>query len=112
MSEIAAEIDVHTSTVSRAIKGKYLQCPIGTLQIKTLFSMPINANGKRGVDTTAAAIKTMIKNYTEQEDKNKPYSDQKIADLLIIRGTSVSRRAIAKYRDELGIPGSSSRKRI
>lgn len=112
MSDIAQDIEVHTSTISRAVRGKYLQCHIGTLQIKKLFSISISTNNTSGSDTTATAIKKSIKKYIEQENKRKPYSDQVLTNMFLEQGVTVSRRAIAKYRDELGIMGSTARKRI
>ena len=109
MSDVAEEIGVHTSTVSRAIKGKYLQYPHGSLFIKNLFTSSVSANdGNNGI--TPMYVKQLLKEMIEQENKKKPYSDQALANLLKEQGIQVSRRAVAKYREEMGIRGSFDRK--
>ena len=109
MSDVADEIGVHTSTVSRAIKGKYLQYPHGSLFIKNLFTSSVSANdGNNGI--TPMYVKQLLKEMIEQENKKKPYSDQALANLLKEQGIQISRRAVAKYREEMGIRGSFDRK--
>ena len=96
---------IHTSTVSRAIKGKYIQYPCGTILMKHLFTASVSAaEGSDAVGTMQ--IKELMKELIRNEDKNKPYSDQKLSSLLKERGIEISRRAVAKYREELGIRGS------
>ena len=109
MSDVADEIGVHTSTVSRAIKGKYLQYPHGSLFIKNLFTSSVSSNdGNNGI--TPMYVKQLLKEMIEQENKKKPYSDQALANLLKEQGIQISRRAVAKYREEMGIRGSFDRK--
>lgn len=108
MLDIASKSGIHTSTVSRAIKGKYLQYPGGSILIKNLFTTAVSSN-KQGVVSTSL-IKQHIKEYINTENKTKPYSDQVLAALLEKRGIRISRRAIAKYREELGIKGSFCRR--
>ncbi|MCD8019965.1 MAG: RNA polymerase factor sigma-54 [Clostridiales bacterium] len=108
MSSLAEEMDVHPSTVSRAVKGKYIKAPIGTILIKNLFQSGISTD--KGEDMSAERIKEHIKMLIEQEDKRKPYSDAKLVELLVAEGIHISRRAVAKYRDELFIRSSFDRK--
>ncbi len=109
MTDAAEQIGIHTSTVSRAIKGKYIQYPGGTVLMKNLFTASVSAAGS---DTAVGPmqIKEQMKELIRSEDKKKPYSDQKLAELLKAQGIAISRRAVAKYREELGIRGSFDRK--
>jgi RNA polymerase sigma-54 factor len=111
LKEIADEIEVHESTVSRATTNKYADTPRGVIELKSLFSSSVQ-NGC-GESTSSRSIKDWIKEIIAGEDKRKPLSDAKIVTMLKNeKDTTVSRRAIAKYRDELGIPSSSKRKRF
>lgn len=109
MSMLAEEIQVHQSTVGRAIKGKYIQSPAGTTLIRNLFSGKA-AFGRSGEGVTADFIKGMIVDIIDGEDKKRPYSDANIVEFLIKRGIHISRRAVAKYREELWIKSSVDRK--
>jgi len=110
LKEIADEIGVHESTVSRAINQKYVQTPIGIFELKYFFTTGLNT--KDGESTSVENVKKIIQEMVDGEDKGKPLSDQKIADLLIEKGIKISRRTVAKYRDELAILPSSKRKRF
>lgn len=111
LKEVASEAGVHESTVSRAIKNKYVQTPQGLYALKDLFTSSLTT--EREVGTSSSSVKVFIKELVTNEDKKKPLSDQKIVDALHIqKGVTVSRRTIAKYREELRIPGSSRRKRF
>ena len=111
MTDVAESLGIHTSTVSRAIKGKYIQYPCGTILMKHLFTASVSAaEGSNAVGTMQ--IKELMKELIRNEDKNKPYSDQKLSSLLKERGIEISRRAVAKYREELGIRGSFDRKAV
>ena len=110
LKDVAEDIEVHESTVSRATNGKYVQTPRGLFELKYFFSSSISKEGNNdGMASTS--IKTMIKELVDNENSKKPLSDQKIANELNKRGIDISRRTIAKYRDELQIPSSSMRKR-
>ncbi|WP_099222714.1 RNA polymerase factor sigma-54 [Listeria costaricensis] len=115
LKDIAEELDVHESTVSRAVNGKYIETSGGVYELKYFFSSGIQKKtadpGEEG-DVSSSTIKHYLKEMVEGEDKNKPLSDQKIVDLLAEKNIDVSRRAIAKYRTELKIPASSKRKRF
>ncbi|SHJ18571.1 RNA polymerase, sigma 54 subunit, RpoN/SigL [Lutispora thermophila DSM 19022] len=109
LKDIADEVQVHESTVSRAISGKYAQTPRGLFELKYFFKSGVGSQS--GEDISSESIKKMIKSIIDEEDNSKPISDQTIADLLGRKGIKISRRTVAKYRDEIGIPSSSRRKR-
>ena len=109
LKDIADEIEMHESTVSRAISGKYMQCPNGLFEIKYFFQSGVSSSFGEGV--SSESIKMLIKEMIEKENPKKPISDQYISNELNELGIKVSRRTIAKYRDELGILSSSKRKR-
>ena len=108
LKEVAEDIDMHESTVSRATNGKYVQTPRGVFELKFFFTSGLSTNTG---DMSSTSIKSMIKDLIEDEDAKNPYSDQKISDILKAKGISISRRTVAKYRDELEIPPSTIRKR-
>jgi len=107
LKDIAEEIGVHESTVSRATANKYVQTPRGVFEFKFFFANAVGQDQEVATDV----IKAMIKELIAKENPKSPYSDQKIADLLNEKGIKISRRTVAKYRDELGIPVMSLRKR-
>ncbi len=108
LKEVADDIDLHESTVSRATNGKYIQTPKGVYELKFFFSSGLSALDG---EISSTSIKLAIKQLIEEEDPKKPLSDQKISDRLKDKGYFISRRTVAKYRDELNIPSSSMRKR-
>ena len=108
LKEIAEEIDMHESTVSRTTNGKYVQTDRGLFEFKYFFSSSLSTDEG---DVSSTSIKVYIEDIIREEDKKKPYSDQKIADILKDKGVKISRRTVAKYRDELNIGSSSRRKR-
>ncbi|MBM7614364.1 RNA polymerase factor sigma-54 [Alkaliphilus hydrothermalis] len=110
LKEIAEEIEVHESTVSRATNGKYVETPSGTFELKYFFTSGIE--GEDGEGVSAESIKSIIKEIINEENPKKPLSDSKIADILTEKGMPISRRTVAKYRDDLLIPASSKRKRF
>lgn len=109
LKKIAEMVNVHESTVSRAISSKYVQTPRGLFEIKYFFKSGVD--NQDGDAISSESIKKMIKSYVSSEDTSKPLSDQNIADFLVREGFMISRRTVAKYRDELGILSSSKRKR-
>ena len=107
MKSVALAASVHESTVSRAVSGKYAKCPEGTYSLKFFFqSGLINDEGEL---IASENIKHQILKLIAEEDKSKPFSDQKIADALPV---GIARRTVTKYREQLGIPSSSRRKRL
>jgi len=109
LKEVAEELEVHESTVSRATNGKYVQTPAGTFELKFFFSSGVNVSG--GESLSSNSIKDYIKELINEEDPKKPLSDEKITKYLQNKGISISRRTVAKYRDNLRILSSSKRKR-
>lgn len=109
LKQIASEINMHESTVSRAIKGKYVQTPKGLFEIKSFFMRGIQS--KSGEEIATQDIKNRIREVIEGENTKKPLSDQQICDMLNKEGFNVSRRTVAKYREEMNISSSSKRKR-
>ena len=109
LKDIAEDIEMHESTVSRTTNGKYVQTPRGLFELKYFFSSGLE--GRDG-EMSSTSIKSIIKDIIDNEDSKKPYSDQKLSDLLKIKDINISRRTVAKYRDELNIPASSMRKRF
>lgn len=109
LKQIADEVGLHESTVSRSINGKYLQSPRGVFEIKYFFSAGVAGSGSSSV--SSVSVKDFIKELVDGEDTKHPYSDQDMAEMLKAKGISISRRTVAKYRDEMQIPSSSKRKR-
>ena len=112
MKEMAEELGIHESTVSRAIKDKYILTSLGTVKIKDLFTTGLSKSQGDGEDVAVVNIKKQIKEMIDEEDKKKPLSDQAICDELNKKSLNISRRTVAKYREEIGIKSSSKRKRI
>ena len=108
MKDAASSIGVHESTISRAVRDKYLQCPWGLFPLSYFFSAGVGGEDKE--QTSARRIKAEIRDLVDQEDSSKPLSDQKICDLLQEKGIAVSRRTVAKYREEMGIGSTRERK--
>lgn len=107
LAEVAEQADVHESTVSRAVRGKYIQTPKGIFALKDFF--------KRGYTTGNTAVSsdgicTMLRELIDGENPMKPLSDQKLTDALAERGIVIARRTVAKYREGMGIPTASGRK--
>ena len=111
LADVAQALDVHESTVSRAVKDKYLQCAHGVFPLGYFFSRALPA-GSGGDSVSAEQAKSAIKKLIAAEDKKKPLSDQKLCQLLTEQGIEISRRTVAKYRDELGISSTSGRKQF
>lgn len=109
LKEIADEIEMHESTVSRATSNKYIQTPNGTLELKALFTSKVET--KNGHAISQEKVKSLLKQFILKENKQKPYSDQKIADYFNTEhAIQIARRTISKYRDELNIPSANMRK--
>lgn len=109
LKDVADDIEMHESTISRATNGKYVQTPRGLFELKYFFTTGLS--NVVGEDVSSTSIKSTIKDIIGSEDTKKPLSDQKIADLLKSQGNNISRRTVAKYRDELGILSSTMRRR-
>lgn len=112
LRQVAEELGIHESTVSRSINGKYMQSPRGVFELKYFFSAGVQKNGlAEGEGISSNSIKAYIREIIHDEDPKAPYSDQSIAAMLKERGIDLSRRTVAKYRDEMKILSSSKRKR-
>jgi RNA polymerase sigma-54 factor len=109
MSEVADSIEVHETTVSRAIANKFIKTPHGTFPLKYFFTP--GYSGKGGDTVSNTSVKEIIGSIIEQEDPTKPLSDRKIVDLLAEKEIKLARRTVAKYREELGIPPTNLRRR-
>jgi RNA polymerase sigma-54 factor len=110
LKDIANEIGMHESTVSRVTTNKYMHTPLGTFELKYFFNAGIGGkNG--GIDIASESLKMKIKELVANEDPRKPLSDQKIVDILKQSDIKVARRTVAKYREILNILPSSKRKK-
>ena len=109
LRDIAEDVGIHESTVSRSVSGKYLQCSHGIFELKYFFSAGVKGGTGEGISSNS--VKEFIREIIEGEDHRKPYSDQAIVKILSGKGFEISRRTVAKYRDELNILSSSKRKR-
>ena len=110
--DLAEELNLHESTISRAMRGKYLQCSWGVFPLNYfLTSVAVKSScGNEGDEKTPEQMKAMIQEIVDGENKKKPYSDQTISDQLAAKGIKLSRRTVNKYRTEMGIPDKSGRK--
>ena len=109
LEDVAVEIGVHLSTVSRGVTGKYMATPYGLFELRHFFSGGYRTS--TGMDVAATTVKQRIKALLSDEDPKHPLSDQRLADALREDGVEVARRTIAKYREEMGIEPSWARKR-
>lgn len=110
LNDIAEAVDMHESTISRVTTQKYLHCPRGVFELKYFFSSHVNTEA--GGECSSTAIRALIKKLVAAENRAKPLSDSKIAELIADQGIQVARRTIAKYRESLNIPSSSQRKSL
>ncbi len=110
LADIARELDMHESTISRTTNRKYMHTPRGLFELKYFFSSHVQT--AEGGECSSTAIRAMIKEIIAQESPIKPLSDDKVALLLKERGIHVARRTIAKYREAMGIAPSNERKRL
>ncbi|MDH4260063.1 MAG: RNA polymerase factor sigma-54 [Gammaproteobacteria bacterium] len=110
LRDIAEAVQMHESTVSRVTTGKYLHTPRGVFEFRYFFSSQVTGDDGAGVSSTA--IRAKIRKLIAQESPLQPLSDNQIAEMLSIDGVQVARRTVAKYREALGIPTSSERRRV
>lgn len=107
MREIAGLVGLHESTVSRAVRGKYLQCAHGVYPLRYFFVKGPEHGGAVSSETVKYKLRALI----DTEDRARPFSDRALCELLAADGVSISRRTVAKYRGEMGVPGASGRTR-
>lgn len=110
LKDIATALDMHESTISRAIREKYVDTEKGIIKIKDLFKSGVTQGEDEAISSNS--VKFHIKNMIEEENKEKPLSDQEICDILVSKGMNIKRRTVAKYREEMGYKSSSKRKRF
>jgi len=110
LKNIADEINMDVSTVSRVANSKYVDTPYGTKLIKEFFSESMKND--KGEDVSTREIKNILENIILEEDKKKPYTDDKLAEILKNKGYPIARRTIAKYREQLEVPVARLRKKI
>jgi RNA polymerase sigma-54 factor len=110
LRDVADRIGVHESTVSRAVAGKYVHTPHGLFELRFFFSSGVDQLGGQGI--AAGGVKKLMGDLVTGEDPKHPHTDARLAELLATRfGVAISRRTVAKYREEAGIPSSNQRKR-
>ncbi len=109
LSDIAQDISMHESTVSRVVNNKYMHTPRGVYELKYFFQRGIASDS--GEDISSVIVKKKIEDLVSDEDPRKPLSDAKIAEYLAGDGLQIARRTVAKYREELKIPSSSKRRK-
>ncbi len=110
LSDIATKLELHESTISRVTTSKYLATPLGIFELKYFFSSHVSTAG--GGECSSTAVCAILKEMIGAEQPAKPLSDSKLTSLLEQQGIQVARRTVAKYRESLGIPSSSQRKRF
>ncbi len=109
IKEVAEEIGVHPSTVSRAVANKYAHTPQGVLELRSFFSE--GANGPEGADTPLLVLKRKVRKLIEAEDPRKPFTDDHLAAMLQSQGIQLTRRTVAKYREDMNIPSTHQRRK-
>lgn len=110
LQDIAKDIDMHESTISRVTTKKYMHTPRGIYELKYFFSSHVSTDS--GGECSSTAIRAIIKKLIAQENPKKPLSDNKLTTLLDEQGIKVARRTVAKYRESMAIPPSNERKRL
>lgn len=111
LADIAECMQVHESTVSRAVRDKYLQCDRGIFPLSAFFSKALSLSSEETGTISADSIQQKMRMMIERENKMKPYSDRELTEALQKEGIQISRRTVAKYREGMGIAGASGRKR-
>ncbi len=109
IKEVAEEIGVHPSTVSRAVANKYAHTPQGVIELRFFFSE--GSNGPEGADTPLLVLKRKVRKLIEDEDAKRPLTDDQLAAMLQSQGIQLTRRTVAKYREDMNIPSTHQRRR-
>ena len=110
LREIADELGLHESTISRVTTAKYMATPMGTFELKYFFGSSLNTEA--GGNASSTAVRALIKQFVEAEAPTKPLSDSQLAQMLEAQGIQVARRTVAKYREALKIPPANLRKAL
>ena len=108
IKDVANELGVHSSTISRVVTNKYADTPQGVMELRKFFTMGVeNADGE---ELSIVQVKLKIKKLIENENRNRPYSDNQLGQMLRGDNIFITRRTVAKYREQMQIPGSRERK--
>lgn len=110
LKDIAEEVDLDISTISRVVNSKYVQTPYGTFLLKTFFSESLSTDS--GEEVSTREVKKILQDAIEDENKKKPLTDEKLSKLLNDKGYNIARRTVAKYREQLNIPVARLRKEL
>jgi RNA polymerase sigma-54 factor len=110
LKDIADEVKMDISTVSRVANSKYVQTPYGTFLLKSFFSESLTT--ETGEEVSSREVKKILEEAIESEDKRKPLSDEKLSKVLNDKGYNIARRTVAKYREQLGLPVARLRKEL
>ena len=110
LKDVAEDIGMHLSTISRVVNRKYAHTPQGVIELRRFFSEGMM--NEEGEEVSTRILKLKIKKMVEEEDTKKPLTDEQIAKVLSNEGVKLSRRTVAKYRDQMNIPGSRERKTV
>ena len=108
IKDVAGELGMHSSTISRVVTNKYVDTPQGVMELRKFFTMGVESAS--GVDMSIVQIKLKIRKMIEEEDKKKPYSDNQLGQMLRRDNIFITRRTVAKYREQMQIAGSHERK--
>jgi len=111
LKQVADDIEMHESTISRVTTNKYMHTPHGVLELKFFFNSGLSKVGGYGPEVSSVSVREMIRTLVAGEDLGKPLKDQEIVRILKAKGIAVARRTVAKYRTELNIPPTNRRKR-
>jgi RNA polymerase sigma-54 factor len=109
IKEVAEEIGVHASTVSRAVANKYAHTPQGVIELRFFFSE--GSNGPEGADTPLLVLKRKVRKLIDEEDPRHPLTDDQLAAMLHAQGIQLTRRTVAKYREDMNIPSTHQRRK-
>ena len=110
LRDIAEELEMHESTISRVTTNKYMHTPRGVFEFKYFFSSQVDTD--TGSSCSSTAIRAMIKKLIAEENSSSPLSDNQLTNLLNQQGINVARRTVAKYREAMSIPPSHERKTL
>jgi len=110
LKDVADKVGLDISTISRVANSKYVQTPYGTFLIKTFFSESLSTDS--GEEVSTREVKKILQDAIEGEEKRKPLTDDRLAQLLKEKGYNIARRTVAKYREQLNIPVARLRKEL
>lgn len=110
LKDVAADVEMHESTISRVTSNKYVHTPQGIFELKYFFNSSIQTS--RGENIASESVKENIRETLKKEDPQRPYSDQELVEILKKQGILIARRTVTKYRDILGVLPSTRRKQV